>query len=216
MFAGLKSVSVHIGGCMLKWRGSWIQVNTVSKMPAIACIWEMWLPLLQLSAAGFRCSRCERSTIPTVNASCLRSTWPMERESCLWVTVTVGSCFWGFHSLLSALSEFNLKLSYEFWDLEFQFKLETGKGSGLAARVAKPSPQGHNPAVVFAPLGRKTKTSGSPGEEYSAREDRKCGWTTLWTGLCHLWAKAMKRNHTSRVYSCACHIARSKTLNRSW
>lgn len=76
------------------------------------------------------------------------------------------------------LSEFHLKLPYEFSDLEFQFKVETGKDSGLAARVAKPSPQGHNAAVLFVPQGRKAKTSGNPGEEYFAREDRNCGWIT--------------------------------------
>lgn len=63
-------------------------------------------------------------------------------------------------------------LLFEFSDLEFQFKVETGKDSGSAARVAKPSPQGHNAAVLFVPQGRKTKTSGNPGEEYFAREDR--------------------------------------------
>lgn len=70
------------------------------------------------------------------------------------------------------LSEFDLNLPYEFSDLEFQFKVETVKDSGFTARVAKPSPQGHNAAVLFVPQGRKTKTSRNPGEEYFAREDR--------------------------------------------
>lgn len=55
------------------------------------------------------------------------------------------------------LSEFHLKLPSEFSDLEFQVKVETGKDSGLAARVAKPSPQGHSAARLFVLQGRKTK-----------------------------------------------------------